>query len=174
MTSIKSIVELRKHKRFKLKEGVFVNFYKPRRFAVGSPRIFKYAPVTDISEGGLGFVYIDRQMWVIDHNKLTISDNINGIKVGRIPFKALRDFPISKLPNSKFLRKCSVKFGELTSDQKSSLYSLFHTNTIINPTIARRSGRDRRQGGYLQNKDLEKRNGIERRSRIGIKKYDCF
>ena len=84
MPSIKGFVELRKHKRFNLKEGVFVEFYKPRLFNLGNPRIFKYASVTDISEGGLGFVYTDRQMWLLDLNELTISDKINDIKIDKI------------------------------------------------------------------------------------------
>lgn len=127
MPSIKSFVELRKQQRFNLKDGVFVEFYKPRLFNWGSPRIVNYAQITEISEGGLGFIYVDREMWSLDLNELTISDNINETKIDKIPFKVLRDFPISKLPNSKYLRKCGVKFGELTSDQKSGLYSLFHT-----------------------------------------------
>ena len=174
MPSIKGFVELRKHKRFNSKEGVFVEFYKPRLFNLGNPRIVKYAQITDISEGGLGFIYADRQMWLLDLNELTISDNINEIKIDKIPFKILRDFPISKLPNSKYLRKCGVKFGVLTPDQKSSLYSLIHTHTISNHTMDRRSGKDRRQVGDSNYKDLDKRNGIERRSRIGRRKYDCF
>ena len=157
MPSIKGFVELRKQKRFNLKKGVFVEFYKPRLFNLGSPRIFKYAPVTDISEGGLGFVYTDRQMWLLDLNELTISDKINDIKIDKIPFKILRDFPISKLPNSKNLRKCAVSFGVLTSEQKASLHSMVNSHTISNDTMDRRSGKDRRQGGELQNKDFEKR-----------------
>ena len=39
MTSIKAFVEQRKQKRFKLKEGVFVEFYKPRLFSLGSHRV---------------------------------------------------------------------------------------------------------------------------------------
>ena len=174
MTSSKAVVEQRKQKRFKLKEGVFVEFYKPRLFSLGNPRIFKYAPVTDISEGGLGFVYTDRQMWLLDLNELTVSDKINDIIIDKIPFKILRDFPISKLPNSKFLRKCAVSFGVLTSEQKACLYSLVHSHTVSNDTMDRRSGKDRRQGGDLQAKDFEKRKGIERRSGKGRRKYDCF
>jgi hypothetical protein len=117
-----------------LKEGVFVEFYKPYLFNLGSPRIVKNSQITEISNGGLGFKYVDHKMWSLDLNELNISDNINEIKIDKIPFKILRDFPISKLPNSKYLRKCGVKFGVLTSDQKSSLYSLIHTHTISNHT----------------------------------------
>ena len=172
MTSIKDFVDLRKQQRFKLKEGVFVEFYKPRLFNLGNLRLVNYAPVTDISEGGLGFVYTDRQMWLHDLNELTISDKINEIKIDNISFKILRDFKISKLPNSKYLRKCGVSFGVLTSEQKASLYSLVHSHTVINDTMDRRSGKDRRQGSDLQNKDFNKRNGIERRSEKGRRKYD--
>ena len=128
MPSIKAFVELRKHKRFNLKEGVFVEFYKPYLFNLGNPRIVKNAQITEISKGGLEFKFVDRKMWSLDLNELNISDNINEIKIDKIPFKILRDFPISKLPNSKYLRKCNVKFGVLTSDQKSSLYSLINTH----------------------------------------------
>jgi hypothetical protein len=117
-----------------LKEGVFVEFYKPYLFNLGSPRIVNNSQITEISNGGLGFKYVDHKMWSLDLNELNISDNINEIKIDKIPFKILRDFPISKLPNSKYLRKCGVKFGVLTSDQKSSLYSLIHTHTISNHT----------------------------------------
>jgi len=174
MPSIKGFVELRKHKRFNLKEGVFVEFYKPRLFNLGNPRIVNYAQITEISEGGLGFIYVDREMWLLDLNELTISDTINEIKIDKIAFKILRDFKISKLPNSKYLRKCSIKFDVLTSDQKSSLYSLIHTHTISDHTMDRRSGKDSRQVADPHYKDLDKRNGIERRSRIGRRQYDCF
>ena len=174
MPSINGFVEQRKQKRFNLKEGIIVEFYKPRLFSLGNPRIFKYAPVTDISEGGLGFVYTERQMWLLDLNELTISDKINDIKIDKIPFKILRDYQISKLPNAKYLRKCGIKFGVLTSDQKSSLYSLIHSHTISNNTMDRRSGKDRRQVDDPHDKNLDKRNGIERRSGKGRRKYDCF
>ena len=152
MPTNKGFVELRKQKRFDLKVGVVVEFYKSRIFNLGNPRIVNYAQITEISQGGLGFIYVDREMWLLDLNELTISDNFNKTKIDKIPFKVLRDFPISKLPNSKYLRKCGVKFGLLTSDQKSSLYSLIDTHTIINLTMDRHFGKDRKQVGDIHYK----------------------
>lgn len=174
MHSKKNFVEKRNHKRFEVKEGAFVEFYKPRLFNLGRPRLVKYAQIINISEGGLGFVYVDRKMWLLDSQELTISDYNNEIKIDKVPFKILRDFPQSKLIGSKSLRKCGVKFGELTSDQKSKLYSFIHATTASKHTMDRRFGKDRRQIDAPHHDVSNKRSSIERRGNKGRRRYDIF
>lgn len=142
MQSKNDFIEKRKHKRFEVTGEAFVEFYKSRFFKFVKPRLVKYGRIINISEGGLACTYVDHKMWSMDFNELTISDYNNEIKIDKVPFKILRDFSQSKLPDSKYLRKCGIKFGELTSDQKSTLYSFIHAHAASNHTMDRRSGKD--------------------------------
>jgi hypothetical protein len=129
MVPKKSFVERRKRNRFHLIAGTFVEFHKPRFFNLGKPRIAKSAPIIEISYEGLAFKYVDRNMWPHNFNVLSISIIDQSNKINEIPFKAVSDFSLSRLPNSKFIRRCGIKFGKLTTDQKSQLYDLIQNNT---------------------------------------------
>lgn len=131
------LIERRKHKRFKVKEGAFVGFTKPCFLKLDKPLTFEHAALVDISRGGLAFKYVDCEMQSDDFNALTISKGENEIKIDKVPFEVISDFTLSKIPSSKSLRRCGVKFGNLTSSQKSSLYSFIHTHTISDYTMDR-------------------------------------
>lgn len=131
MMIVKSnFVEQRKHNRIIIKEGAFVEFYKPRLFKLGKPRIVKSASIIDISKGGLAFQYIDRDMWPLDFFEFSISKTDDKIKIDDVQFKAVSDFSVSRLSNSKFTRRRSVKFEKLTSTQKTLLFQLIQNQTI--------------------------------------------
>ncbi len=130
----KDFVERRKHKRYKVKEGAFVEFDKPRFFKLGKPLNVRLAPLIDISRGGLGFKYVDGEMWSHDYDELTISKCHNETKIDMVPFKVCSDFIISQISDSMSMRRCGVKFGNLNSSQKAKLNSFIHTQTISDHT----------------------------------------
>jgi len=140
MITRKDFVEQRRHARVRIKEGAFVELYKPRLFKLVKPRIANSAPIIDISGGGLAFQYTGRHMLSPDFFELTISTTTDKIKINEVPFKAVSDFPISRLSNHKFIRRRGVKFRQLTPNQKFQLDYFIKNHTIVD----RRSGIERR------------------------------
>jgi len=130
MTIKKHIVERRKQSRFKIKGRAFVEFQKHRFFKLGKPHVIKSAEIIDVSLEGLAFQYTDRNMWAHDFNELSISKTDDDIKIGNIPFKAVSDFSVSRLSNSMFIRRCGIKFGELTPAQKLQLDYFIRNHTV--------------------------------------------
>lgn len=158
-----NFVERRKQYRFKVNEGALAEFHKPRLFRLGKSRVVKSAQILDISLEGLSFRYADRNMWPTDFNALTISVAAAEIKIGVVPFKTISDFATSRLSNSRFSRRCGVKFGELRPIQKDQLHYFIQGYT--HPTD-RRTGKDRRRLDASEYINLEKRTRIERRERL--------
>jgi hypothetical protein len=158
--------ERRKQHRFKVKEGAFVDFYKPRFFKLGKSGLVKSASIIDLGAGGLTFQYISRNMWTPDLHQLSIVKTSDKIKINRVPFRAVSDFSISRVVGSMFLRRCGVKFGELTPDQKYQLHYFIQDHTIYNHPVDRRTGKDRRKFAASAQDSPEKRKGIERRKRL--------
>jgi len=144
MITREDFVERRRQNRVAIKEEAFVELYKPRLFKLGKPRIANSASIIDISSGGLSFQYTDRHMWSPDSYELSISTTADKRKIEGVPFKAVSDYPISRLSNSKFIRRRGVKFGELTQNKKFQLDHLIKNHTIVD----RRSGIERRQFSY--------------------------
>jgi len=158
-------IERRQDIRFKLNEGIFAQFYKSLLVKLGISRRVKSAPVIDLGVGGLTFQYISRNMWTLDFDELSISKHLDKAKIITLPFIAVSDFPISRLPDKKFLRRCGVKFGELTLDQKYLLHYLIQDYKISNYPVDRRTGKDRRRLEVFKPADAGNRNGVERRKR---------
>jgi hypothetical protein len=105
-------------------------------------------------------------MWSPEYNKLSISKTPDEIKIDKVPFKAVSDFSESRLPNAKFLRRCGIKFGELTPNQKNQLYYFIQEHTSTNHPMDRRTGKDRRRSDASEISNLERRDKVERRKRL--------
>ncbi len=110
----KEFVERRKNSRFKVDEGAF---------AVPKPRTAVMGQIIDTSNGGLTFGYFDRQGRTKESFELTISMLSQGFKLDRVPCKTVSDFelPSDFIEDSVKKRRCSVKFGQMTSSQKERL-----------------------------------------------------
>ncbi|MHC4843471.1 MAG: hypothetical protein ACYTEE_06685 [Planctomycetota bacterium] len=123
MKKRKDFVERRRWNRFKVKDGVFVEFFKPRFLNLRKPHLVKSAPITDVSLGGLSFQYIDDNMWSLNFDELDISNSetASEIKIAKMPFKAVSDSAITRLSNFMFKRRCGIKFGKLTLNQNDQL-----------------------------------------------------
>ena len=132
MKNRKGFIEKRRWNRFKVKTGVFAEFFKPRFLNLGKPHLVRSAPIIDVSLEGLSFQYIDRNMWSPNFNELTISNSVttDEIKIDKVPFKAVSDFPITRLPNFIFKRRCGVKFEKLTLNQKHQLQSFIQNYAV--------------------------------------------
>ncbi len=141
MTNKTDFTEKRKHKRFKVQEGACAEFHKPRLFKLGKPRIIESVPIIDISYKGLAFQYTDRNMWSHNFNELSISRIADEVKIDKVPYKVVSDFLISDFTKSIVLRRCRIKFGELTRSQKIQLDHFIQYYT----TGDKRSGFERRQ-----------------------------
>jgi len=131
MKNKKDFLEKRRPNRFKVKDGVFVEFFKPRFLNLGKPHLVKSAPIIDVSLEGLSFQYIDRNMWSPDFNELAISHSeTDEIKIDKLSFKVVSDFPVARLSNSKFIRRCSIKFEKMTLNQKHQLQRLIQNYAV--------------------------------------------
>ena len=162
MTSSKYFVELRRQNRFKIREGIIVAFQKPRPFTLGRPRIVKTALIIDINRRGLAFQYTNHKMSSTDFNKLTILQTTDEIEIDNVPYEVVSDFKAPNFTKSKPIRKCGVKFGELTLNQTILLNHLLLGYT----SMIKRSGECRRIFNNPQYNGFERRTGSERRDSL--------
>ncbi len=162
MTTSKYFAELRKQNRFKIREGIIVALHKPRLFNLGRPRIVKTASITDINRRGLAFQYISDKMWPTDFNKLSILQITDEIEIDNVPYEVVSDFKASNFTKSNPIRKCGVKFGELTLNQTILLNHLL----LGYSSMIKRPGQCRRICNNPQYNGLERRAGNERRDSL--------
>jgi hypothetical protein len=162
MNTSKYFAELRKQNRFKIREGIIVAFQKPRLFNLGKPRIVKTASIIDINRRGLAFEYMSHKMWPADFNKLLILQTTDEIEIDNVPYVVISDFKAPNFTNSKPIRKCGVKFGELTITQTMLLNDLLLNYT----SMTKRPGNGRRIFNNSRYNGLERRAGNERRKSL--------
>lgn len=165
MKNLEYFVQRRKQDRLKVKEGAFVEFHKPGIMKLSKPRIIKSAPIISISKTGLEFQYIDHKMWSTNFKELSITMAGDDNVIREVPFKVVSDYAISKHSRAKFIRRCGVKFGKLTSSQKSFLDSFIESHTVHDYTTDRRGGEERRKGEGIQFNGPDMRRGNERRKK---------
>ncbi len=165
MKKIGSFVQRRKQDRFKVKEGAFVEFYKPGIMKLSKPRVMKSAPIINISKTGLEFQYVDQKMWSTNFKELAITMAGDDNVIRGVPFKVISDHTISKHSPAKFIRRCCLKFGRLTSSQRSFLDSFIENYTVANHATDRRSGEERRKGEDIRFSRPDMRSGDERRKK---------
>lgn len=101
------LVERRKRKRFKIKEGVFSILHGP------SPEL---GEITDASGGGLAFRYQGEEKLWKNSSALEILAPNDSFKIKRLPIRGVWDI---KIANN--VRKRGVQFGRLTYGQRSHL-----------------------------------------------------
>ena len=162
MITSKYFAELRKQNRFKLREGIVVAFQKPRLLKLGRPRIVKTASIIDINRRGLAFQYMSHKMWPADFDKLSILRTTDEIEIDNVPYEVVSDFKASNFTKSKPIRKCGVKFGELTLNQTILLNHLL----LGYSSMSKRPGKGRRIFNNPQYNGFERRAGSERRNSL--------
>ena len=162
MTTSKYFAELRKQNRFNIREGIIVAFQKPLLFNLGKPSIVKTASIIDINRRGLAFQYISHKMWPADFNKLSILQINDEIEIDNVPYKVVSDFKSCNFTKSKPIRKCGVKFGELTLNQSILLNHLLlgYTSMIKRPGYGRRIFNNPRYNAFERRVGSERRNSL--------------
>jgi hypothetical protein len=125
MATTKRMVERRKNKRYKAKEGAY---------AAISPHSRRLGQIIDISMGGLSFKYIDNNDETEEKPERSIFLSSLGYYVGELPFKTIDDYEITNYPSfsSMKLRKRRVKFTELSFKQLFDL-DFYLRNNVIEP-----------------------------------------
>lgn len=101
------LVESRRRKRLKIKEGVFAITRGP------SPQL---GEITDASGSGLAFKYQGEEKLWKQSSELEILALNDSFKIKRLPIRGVWD---SKTANE--MRKRGVKFGKLTYRQRSQI-----------------------------------------------------
>lgn len=153
---------MRRWHRFRVKEGAMVEFKRPRLFRFLKHRVVKFAPLIDISRGGLAFQYIDDKMWPNNFNVLSIKKTSEEFEIDNIPIRIVSDRAISSLKGAMLIRRCGIKFEDLESFQKSQIDSFISLHTMD-----KHFGRERRQTNNHPYQGLERRrgrrSGLERR-----------
>ena len=113
--------EKRKMHRSKLKTGVFVLFKKPRLLRLLQPMKLNFAEILDLSLSGLQAQYSAPAILKYEYPILSITSNDGAIKIDGLPFKVIADKLITKLPNNRQLRRCRLKFEDISDRHKTKL-----------------------------------------------------
>ena len=116
--------EQRKSLRSKLKPGAFVYLKRPRTFKLLKPNNKRFAEILDISLTGLRAQYIATEMFKYEQDTLSIVTNDGKVKIDDIPFKIVSDNKITHLPNDTDLRRCGVKFEDISDSQKQKIIQI--------------------------------------------------
>ncbi|MBU0484658.1 MAG: PilZ domain-containing protein [Proteobacteria bacterium] len=112
-------MERRKYKRYQVKNGAYtVNSTKP-------------GLIIDIGMGGLAFRYIDRKDWPEESFELDIVFDDKGFRLAAIPYTVVSDSITDNDFSSEnmVVKRRSVQFGNLSSDQVSKLQKFIDHNT---------------------------------------------
>jgi hypothetical protein len=122
MTRKKQVVERRKHKRFRVRDG---------SFAVLGPSYGKIGQITDMSMGGLAFSYVAGEEQAYRSYELSILFAEDSFHLTRIPFKTVWDTEAKEVPFSTLsMRQCGVAFGDLTESQVSQMEYFLQNHTV--------------------------------------------
>ncbi|MCP4111101.1 MAG: PilZ domain-containing protein [Desulfobacteraceae bacterium] len=119
------LTERRKYRRYRAIDGIITMLGFPSKI-MGS--------ILDMSHGGLSFQYIVDNEPPYESMELDILYTDKLIYIDKVPFKAVFDIDICDGTSSALfpLRRCGVKFGELTNEQKGQLEHLILNYTKKN------------------------------------------
>ena len=123
------LFERRKERRFSVKGGAMVNLHNPSIFRFGRSKRTELGPVVNISMGGLASLYVNKKNKPITANILSITMPKENIKINDISFSIVSDYKTISLPESETIRKCSIKFDNLTDNQINSLRDFIKNHT---------------------------------------------
>ena len=119
----KELAERRKNKRFPVQEGAF---------AVIGPEFTKLGQITDISRGGLAFRYIVTGSQGNGASEADVFLAGDGFYLEKIPIRPVWDLKVpKKFSNGSLpMRRCGVKFLDLTPHQRSQLEYFIQNHTL--------------------------------------------
>jgi len=111
----------RRWKRYELKNGAFVMIPKSSLLKLGKTVMVKLGPIKDIGMRGLAVQYVDQKNILRKVDELSIALPDGRILVDKIKFRAVTDFEVAELPNSRKIRTLCVYFTNLLPMQKIQL-----------------------------------------------------
>lgn len=123
---MKDVIERRKHKRFRVREGAFAAL-KPHWF-----RSTILGEIIDISIDGLAFRYIAAKKRSELSFKLKILLADGSFSLDKVPSRTISDLEIGNEFSIDFtpIRRCCVQFARLTHDQISGLEHFIRNYSI--------------------------------------------
>ena len=126
----------RKKARYTVKKGAFVLFKKSSVMGLFKPRTVHSGTIINISLSGIRAQYTAATAWSKDFDKMSIVTIDKKFTIDNIPCKIISDSNISRLPNGTFVRRCSIKYGNLSDYHKLQLSYFMQEYTIDpnNPT----------------------------------------
>jgi hypothetical protein len=122
MSNKKKLVDRRKHKRFRVEDGAFVEL-RPSDSGVWQ--------LIDISMGGLTFDYITMQPPSVKATELDIFLTNSAFRLFEIPCNSVWDsttYDFRTTPLHK--RRCGVEFRDLTSHQRLQIEHLIENHVV--------------------------------------------
>lgn len=122
MSKGKKLVERRRQKLFRVLRTVFVAV-RPHFDTVGR--------LIDIGMDGLAFAYLDIEKRPRKSLELDIFSKDGDFYLQTIPCETISDLKAYESPFGPIImRKCTVRFGDLTPDQKAQLEKFIQDHTI--------------------------------------------
>jgi c-di-GMP-binding flagellar brake protein YcgR len=104
----------REHKRFRPKSPTFIRVSSKSEEDIGK--------LIDISKGGLSICYFVSEEKIREYSELSIFSSDTEFALEEIPIKNISDAELKDLLfETTILRRHSIKFDEMTDDQKSKL-----------------------------------------------------
>lgn len=116
--------------RYAVKTGAFVLFKKSFVFGLLKPRTLHSGAIINISLSGIRAQYTAVTIWSSDFDKMSIVTTDKKITIDNIPCKIISDSKVSRLPNGAFIRRCSIKYGDLSDYHKLQLSYFIQEYTI--------------------------------------------
>jgi len=120
MTKKKKTVERSKYKRYRVPKGVYVGV---------RPDYEKVGQIIDISMEGLAFSYLPTKKRSNRPSELDIFLSGDNFRLEKVPFETVSDFVLNEVPFSG-IRRCSVRFRDLTDSQRSQLDYFIQNHTL--------------------------------------------
>ena len=120
----------RKKARYAVKTGAFVLFKRSSVFGLFKPRTVQSGAIINISLSGIRAQYTAATAWSKDFDRVSIATIDEKKSIENIPCKIISDSNISRLPNGTFVRRCSIKYGNLSDYHKLQLSYFIQEYTI--------------------------------------------
>ena len=129
-SKVKSDKRRRKKGRRTVKSGAFVVFKKSFLFGLFKSRVVHSAEIIDISINGIKAQYTATTTWSRNFDKMSIITIDKKIKIDNIPCKVISDSVVAHLENDTFVRRCGLRYGNLTDSHKSQLSNFIQEYAI--------------------------------------------
>lgn len=121
----------RKEARYAVKTEASVLFKKSSVFGLFKHRIVHSGTIIDISHTGIRAEYKTTTAWSSDFDRMSIVTADNSISINNIPCKIISDRKVRYLQNGNYLRRCGIKFGNLSEYHKLKLSYFIQKYTIV-------------------------------------------